>query len=148
MGLSTDAHLFYGYELTDDCGWLGPEPTGDWWTRRNETGLILEYPEDYDDEGYGLAEAFDNVTDQITDQNGPLRGITISRHQSVDCPIHVLTIVDVWAWRGHPNYLDLTALEQQRTTERWDLRLTAAINWLGITPTVPEARWILASMMG
>lgn len=141
MGIKTDAHLFYGVEITDGDGdWLTNEPTGDWWVKRNETGEILEYPEEYDEDGYNFKQAFDNIPAGTPE----MKGIALEWHQHVSEPVYVLNICDVWAWRGSAQYLNLEVLEQQRVFDRWDARLATALKWLGIEPKVKPG-WILAS---
>lgn len=141
MGISTDAHLFYGIEITDGDGdWLTNEPTGDWWVKRNETGEILEYPEEYDEDGYTFPQAFDNIGDQVPE----LKGIGIGWHCHINHPVYVLTICQIRAWRGGPQYVNLESLEGQRVEEQWDQRLAAALEWLGIAPKVKPG-WTIAS---
>lgn len=140
MGVSTDAHLFYGVEIhSEDDGWLTNEPTREWWTRRNETGDILEFPDEYDQDGYTVAQAYDNVEDQPE-----LKGIGIAWHCHINEPVWVLNICQIRAWRGGPQHLNLRVLEEQRIEEQWDQRLAAALKWLGIVPSVKPG-WIIAS---
>ena len=141
MGVSTDANLYYGVEITDGDGdFLTNEPTGDWWTKRNETGDILEFPEEYHEDGYSFPEAFDNIPAGVPE----LAGIGIDWHCHISYPVYVLTVFHRVAWRGSPQYPNLEAMEQQRIAENWDGRLAAALKWLGIEPKVKPG-WILAS---
>lgn len=136
MGISTDAHLFYGVEITDGDGdWLTNEPTGDWWVNRNETGM------DDDDIDMDVVDAFDKIKIRDVPE---LAGIGIDWHCHISYSTHVLHICGITAWRGSPQYLNLESLEKQRVEEDWDGRLATALKWLGIEPKVKPG-WILAS---
>lgn len=135
MGYATDGVLAYGYALTGEGGWLVHEADDD--------GLLPPldwYDEDEDAEGFDEAARI-----RLEEQLGKDFGVSVTTYCSNGEPYFLLTAADHVASRGDVVPLDLGLLHASAGSNRWDEKLEAALQALGLTPHQDQARWLLCS---
>lgn len=158
MGVSTDGILAYGYDLgggEDEWhiaevaeyepwhpAWLEADEDGDYdYVDAVEKRLLasIGFTEtDWEAEGYfdRMKAAKERV------------GVELVIYCSFEYPIYLLAAHRVTVARGYVQEIDWAALDAMRVEQDWDDKLRAALAKLGITPTQPEPRWLLVSLMG
>lgn len=160
MGVSSDGILAYGYDLGgEDSGWqvADTDEYGEWdppWHRGEDSdgleedteqallvavgGFTEPHPGYDDDAAYdSYRERRQRALDQI--------GVTLVAYTSGSYPKYVLAACNFSAALGTIEPIDFAALEAQRHTERWDAKLTAALDALEVRPTQARPGWLLAS---
>ncbi|MGW1547492.1 hypothetical protein [Streptomyces sp. NPDC002346] len=122
MGQSTDAILAYGYVL----------PEG------------VEYDVDGLDPDSDDYEGFDEEAGKKLQAAG-ITGVHITRHCSHDYPMYLLTTCAKTAWRGGPRFVDVDYVNRAPVEGGWDVKLSQALEVLGVTPESPRVGWLFCS---
>ena len=119
MGVSTDAHLFYGIDLGEDF-----------------------YVEE-DEDGEIVSDTFGWLENKLKDFP-----VNIGIHCSSDCPIYYLFTAENYAWRGYPLQIDPVEL-QGGEEEKWNKVLKEAAERINFDDMNDEKiGWWLASYWG
>jgi hypothetical protein len=158
MGTSTDAILFYGYNLgssedewhIEEAGEDGEwEP--DWYDAKDgDDDDIVTAAENRLLASVGFTES-DWRVDGYYERKGHAEarvGVELDSHCSGDFPIYFLAAHKIVARRGYAEEIDLTQLEASRVEQDWDGKLRAAVEALGITPKQAGPKWLLVSYWG
>ena len=136
MSETTDAILFYGYNLgSDEEGWRIEEVDKDGWLQSD-----WYTP-------YGDTDFPEEAAKRLQTGTG-VAGVEVDFHCSSDYPMYFLSAHTVTAHRGSAIALDPTVLETQRVAEDWDGKLVAALAVMGMTPKERDPRWLIVSYWG
>lgn len=117
MGQSTDAYLFFGFNIDPEKGGcLGFDSKGD------------EY--------IHLEEA---IGDKLGNNFLKESGLIVGTHCSSAYPIHFIAVWKERAFRGYPTAIDP---EKVVAPEEWEGKLQAVLDELGIKPTSECKIWL------
>jgi len=151
MGQSTDAYLFFGFDLGEDWEppWGDeddPETPDDWesaWAekkgvvRPKHLWGLMEWTPEQEAEYRAWDAAKDKAIEGIDVKTGS--------HCSSEYPIHYVYIRQFHAWRGFPAIVDPKEME---TTEEDVRKLREFCEFLGIDVGDQDPQWHLASDWG
>ncbi len=156
MSTSTDAILAYGYDLGGEEEWRVEQLDEDgalqldWFDPEAEDADFIETATDRLLAGAGFTETdwhapgyFDRKAEAETRV-----GVEFDTYCSGDYPLYVIAAKRVTVARGYIENLDLAALARDVIELRWDEKLAAALQVLGITPKQSKPGWLLCSYWG
>lgn len=159
MGVSTDAILFYGYNLGGGDSEWEIEGTGQY----GDFAADWHDPEDEDSDGFAedannrlrvMVGGFTETDWQVDGYWERQReadqrvGVEVSSHCSAEYPVYYIAACAITAWRGSPKRIDFAKLEAERAEGDWDQKLAVALEALGMTPKQAKPQWLLVSDWG
>lgn len=146
MGISTNAHLVYGYYLGDPCEEWEVENPPDWLTDDDDEFDIYTEVEDRLLAAAGFTETDYTVDGYGERRRAALNGVAIETFCSVEYPLYMLAVKVITAHRG--DVVTVDPAELARRQNDYDRRLQHALTVLGLEPKAKQPTWMLVSYWG
>lgn len=162
MGMTSRAHLYYGYALGGQDGWH-IEEVADEFSAWHPAWIEPDLADIATEDGYtelveqrllevvaGFTEVWTLDDDSYFDRRRDARervGVELEGHGHYDYRQYVLTTYSKQVGGSTTCQLDFAELDRQRLAGNWDAALERAVQALGITPTQPRG-WLIAASYG